>query len=84
MKPTIDAEKVQAYLDRQLYANVCPLCGVPGLYFDIENLGALPNFAFTTAAPLLALCCDNCGYTAFINAMKQGLLKYEGGGDEGQ
>ena len=79
MKPTIDMDKVQAYLDRQLFSNKCPLCGVYGLYLDIEKAGGLPDFSFKNAMPPLSLCCNNCGYTAFINAMQQGLLKHEGG-----
>ena len=81
MKPTIDVDKVQAYLDRQLFSNLCPLCGASGLYLDIEKVGGMPDFSYKNIMPLLALCCDNCGYTAFINAMQQGLLKYEGGGN---
>ena len=79
MKPTIDKDKVQEYLDRQLFSNKCPLCGVPGMFMDIGKVGALPDYAFQNVKLLLTLCCNNCGYTAFIDAAQQGLIKREGG-----
>ena len=79
MEYIIDKEKIDTYLVSKPLSNMCPLCSSPKLELGIDSLYELYahplDIGNRIASLLLQIVCKQCGYTAFINGVAQGLVK---------
>ncbi|MBI1303247.1 MAG: hypothetical protein GC172_05615 [Phycisphaera sp.] len=78
--PKIDATKVISFLNEKWQGRPCPLCGnrrwsVQDAAFELRQFHG-GNFVLGGGAiiPLVPVTCENCGYTALINAIKAGVV----------
>lgn len=78
--PKIDAAKVIAFLNEKWQGRPCPLCGnhkwaVQEAAFELRQFHG-GNFVLGGGAiiPLVPVTCENCGYTALVNAIKVGVV----------
>lgn len=76
----INEKRMEEFLkEKQIKAPTCPLCGKDSWTF-VNKIYHLRELEQTKAnekinvMPVIALCCDNCGNTYFINAVLNRLV----------
>ena len=76
----IDAGKVIAFLNEKWQGRPCPLCGsrkwsVQDSAYELREFhGGNLVIGGGPIIPLIPVTCENCGYTALINAIKAGVV----------